>query len=46
MPWKISGSLETGVGEGRGSTSSFIFRSWQRKLRLIPMIGISPMCVR
>ena len=31
--WKNSGIA--GVGEGRGSTFSFIFRSWQRKLRLI-----------
>ena len=33
--WKNFGNLVTGVGKSRGSTSSFIFRSWQRKLRLI-----------
>ena len=33
--WKNSENLVTGIGEGRGSTSSFIFWSWQRKIRLI-----------
>ena len=33
--WENSGNLITGVGEGRGSTYSFIFWSWQCKRKLI-----------